>query len=197
MDVVPRVLALRLRLAEVDPAIWRRIEVPDDWTLLKLHDAIQVLMGWYDYHPWRFETKGVKYALPDPDGASSRVRVRPKDPGRTTLSGVLKRPRDRIRYTYDFGDNWVIDVVLEAVLTPEAGVQYPRCVDGERAGPPEDVGGAAAFQEFLEALADRYHERHEEFKDWIGGTWNAGAFDLAAVNAELHSLALAHKHRAR
>ena len=42
------------------------------------------------------------------------------------------------------------------------------CLEGKRACPPEDVGGPYGYQEYLEALADAKHERHEEFIEWQG-----------------------------
>lgn len=37
-------------------------------------------------------------------------------------------------YTYDFGDNWEHDIVLEKILPPEEGVLYPRCITAVRRG---------------------------------------------------------------
>ena len=42
------------------------------------------------------------------------------------------------------------------------------CLEGKRACPPEDVGGPYGYQEYLEAMADPKHERHEEFMEWQG-----------------------------
>jgi hypothetical protein len=46
--------------------------------------------------------------------------------------------------------------------------RYPVCVEGERACPPEDVGGVWGYAEYLEALADPKHEQHEEMLPWRG-----------------------------
>ena len=50
----------------------------------------------------------------------------------------------------------------------EAPQRYPLCLEGERACPPEDVGGVWGFAEYLEALDDPSSERHEEFLEWRG-----------------------------
>jgi hypothetical protein len=42
------------------------------------------------------------------------------------------------------------------------------CLDGKRAGPPEDCGGPWGYAELLEALADPTDERHEELLEWSG-----------------------------
>lgn len=51
--------------------------------------------------------------------------------------------------------------------------------------PPEDVGDAAGYEEFLAALADPNDPQHGELKDWIGGSFDPTAFDVAEVNERL------------
>ena len=69
------------------------------------------------------------------------------------------------RYTYDFGDDWVHQVVVEEVLPADTGAVAPACVDGRRAGPPEDCGGPSGYRELLEVLADPSHPEHEAQPD--------------------------------
>src|SRR5438105_1581778 len=45
---------LKVTLQESDPPIWRRILVPASTTLGKLHDVLQVTMGWMDCHLHQF-----------------------------------------------------------------------------------------------------------------------------------------------
>ena len=65
---------------------------------------------------------------------------------------------------------------------------YPQCVDGRRAAPPEDVGGASGYQHFLEAISDPHHEEHDEVPEWIGGAFDPEAFDLEYVNTGLRKI---------
>jgi hypothetical protein len=46
------------------------------------------------------------------------------------------------------------------------GIADPICVEGERACPPEDVGGAWGYAEYLQAIADSKHDQHEEMLQW-------------------------------
>ena len=73
-------------------------------------------------------------------------------------------------------------------MEPEPKVRYPRCVEGERACPPEDCGGVWGYAEFLEAIADPKHESHEDMLEWVGGEFDPERFDLDAVNRELRRL---------
>ena len=45
-----RVARLRIELQELEPQIWRRIDMPLSTTLEALHDAIQMTMGWTFSH---------------------------------------------------------------------------------------------------------------------------------------------------
>jgi Plasmid pRiA4b ORF-3-like protein len=68
-------------------------------------------------------------------------------------------------------------------------VTYPRLVEGARRGPPEDVGGPWGYGEFLEAIADKKHERHKELLEWCGGDFDPQQFDIDEINRRLASLA--------
>jgi hypothetical protein len=49
---------VRLDLQGAKPPVWRRLELPGDLTLARLHDVIQAVMGWTDSHLHRFRTGG-------------------------------------------------------------------------------------------------------------------------------------------
>ena len=53
------ILVLRVDLAHLKPAIWRRLEVPADITLAQLHRVIQMAFDWYDSHLHGFDAGGV------------------------------------------------------------------------------------------------------------------------------------------
>ena len=54
METVKQIFQFRLSLAEVRPTVWRRVQVPADYTLARLHKVIQAAMGWQDYHLHEF-----------------------------------------------------------------------------------------------------------------------------------------------
>src|SRR5579883_306838 len=174
------VLRLKVTLLEAHPPIWRRVEVPADMTLDELHDVLQVAMGWTDSHLHDFEKAGIRYAAPDPDGYDKA-----EDTAEVTIGALLKRRKEKLTYQYDSGDSWYHEVMLEEVAPAEAGVTYPRCIDGQRACPPEDVGGVHGYENFLAAIANPEHEDHEEMLEWGGDDFDAEAFDLERVNRTL------------
>lgn len=173
---------LHVTLQEIDPPIWRRIQIWEDTTLGRLHRILQTVMGWEDYHLHQFVIGRRIYSVPDPDDAIYERRV--IDERRKRLCDLVPRVGARMEYVYDFGDNWRHDLLLEAILLPELDQQYPRCAAGKRRGPPEDVGGSGGYQDYLEAMANPKHREHEHWLGWRG-PFNPEAFSLAAVNQQL------------
>lgn len=168
---------IKVTLRDVRPPIWRRLLVPSDILLPQLHEVLQVAIGWTNSHLHLFRVGGACYAPPgdwEPVGADSRS---------VALVDLAAKQGSRLVYEYDFGDGWTHDIVVEAVL-PEP-CQAVRCTAGRRRCPPEDCGGPWGYQEFLAALADRSHERHEEIRDWCGDDFDPEEFDVDAVNAGL------------
>ena len=77
---------------------------------------------------------------------------------------------------------------MEERFPPEKGVKYPICVAGQRACPPEDCGGPWSYPDFVEAVSNPDHRRHEERLEWVGGEFDPEKFDLEAVNSELRRM---------
>ena len=138
----------KVTLKESDPPIWRRFQVPD-LTLGELHDVLQVVMGWDDSHMHQFIVNGKYYGQSESDDLDLEV----EDEDGILLSQIFTgKKKPRIVYEYDFGDSWQHEITLEKTLEPEPKVKYPRCVEGARACPPEDCGGAWGYADFLEAI---------------------------------------------
>jgi hypothetical protein len=178
-----RVYQLKITLSDSKPPIWRRVELPDDVTLARLHAIIQEAMGWSDSHLHMFTLGQTFYGVPDLDDEQDIG-----DERKAKLNQLLTAPKQTLRYEYDFGDSWTHVVLLEQVREPEAGVRYPRCTAGARACPPEDCGGVWGYTSFLEAIADPEHPEHDELLEWVGGAFDPEQFDLAEANAALHAL---------
>jgi len=181
---ITTVYQLKVTLKGSKPPIWRRIQVPGDVTLYKLHKVLQVAMGWTDSHLHQFIAHGRYYGEPDPDFADMDV----VNERRVKLSQVADREKAKFIYEYDFGDDWLHEILVEKILPPEAGASYPACLAGKRSAPPEDCGGIWGYEEFLGAIGDPKHPEHEEMLEWVGGEFDPEAFDLAAVNRELRQL---------
>jgi hypothetical protein len=178
-----QIYVLRVTLGEVKPAIWRRVIVPGAYTLDRLHRVIQLAMGWHDCHLHSFEAAGVQYGVPDPDGL---LDVR--DEMDTRLDAVAGKD-SHLRYTYDFGDWWEHEILVEDVLCASPDERYPACTDGEGECPPEDVGGSSGYHRFRDAIADPAHEDHASTIEWYGDRIGDRDFDADRVTALLRRMA--------
>jgi hypothetical protein len=182
---IPRVHRLKITLRGSRPPIWRRLEVPSTIRLDWLHEVLQTAFGWENYHMWVFRTDRGEYGEPDP-GLGFRAAAG------VSLAGVAPAAGARLNYTYDFGDDWEHDILVEAVERAAAVVGYPRCTGGRRAGPSEDSGGIWGYSDLLEVLADTDHPEHAERLDWLGLS-SAAEFDPAAFDrAEIDRLLADH-----
>lgn len=169
---------LKVSLRHIRPLIWRRLEVPSALTLWQVHRVLQSAMGWGDYHLHAFRCRGVEYGQSDREFGVHRENER-----RVRLRDVLIAPRDRMLYEYDFGDGWEHDVVLERGTEPLPGLRYPRVLAGERACPPEDVGGPPGYQAFVAAIRNPDHSEHQAYLDRAGARTDPESFDLAGTDA--------------
>jgi hypothetical protein len=187
MGVSSAILRLKIALMDCKPTIWREIEVVLSMTLSGLHEALQVLMGWEDDHLWAFEAGQRRFEPPDPDGMNLSGRS-PENPERVTLRDLFTKEGQKIGYHYDFGDDWRVEIAVVAIGKPAPGVGYPRCLGGERAGPPEDCGGPLGFKGLLAARRKPKSAHTRELLEWIGPDWDPDEFDIVAVNKELAAL---------
>jgi hypothetical protein len=178
------VLQFRVQLRDIEPPIWRRIQVPETYTFWDLHVAIQDAMGWRDYHLHEFRIRNPatggehRIGIPDEDELFNPEVETGWD---LPVVFYLTRDNPRAEYEYDFGDSWIHDVVLEDVLPKGKGAKYPLCLEGGRKCPPEDCGGAPGYDDFLEAIMDPRHGEHAEMLVWAGGDFHPEEFDPQQV----------------
>ncbi len=159
--------------------------MPGHTTLLKLHDILQIVMGWEDSHLHVYTIEGLTYGNPEDDEFGDLGTL---DEANTQLSQVIYGEGQRFSYEYDFGDSWDHTLLVEKILPPEEGIHCPQCLKGKRACPPEDVGCAWGYENFLEAIRDPNHAEHEEYLMWVGGEFDPEDFNLEGINAMLRRL---------
>jgi hypothetical protein len=179
------IACLRITLDDVEPAVLRRIELPLNIRLDRLHLAIQAAMGWSNSHLYEIRAGDVGWGDPDPDGGDG-----PLDARKARLVDVLEDVGAKtLRYLYDFGDGWEHTIKIERIADAVPGIAYPRLVEAVGRCPPEDVGGPWGYAEFLEALKDPKHQRHTELRDWIGDDFDPKLVDTDHLAGALTALA--------
>jgi hypothetical protein len=172
------VFLFKITLCGTSPPIWRRLQVPESYTFYDLHVAIQDAMGWLDYHLHMFEVKDknakgdyvrIECPFTDPDGEEALILTT-----EVPLKPYFKRPNDRALYSYDYGDGWQLDVVLENILPRTPRITYPVCLGGELSGPPEDCGGIPGYYECIKAVKEK--DNSEDLLTWLG-KWKPDNFN--------------------
>jgi len=179
------VYQLKITLRGSKPPIWRRLQVPGNIKLNRLHEVFQAAMGWADSHLHQFIDPPVIYSVPSEDDFPGVERL---DERRFHLADLVRREKASFLYEYDFGDSWVHHVVVEKIVPAGPEKKRAICLAGKKACPPEDCGGIWGYYELLEVLNDSTHESHQEMLDWLGEPFNPDRFDLQEVNDILGSL---------
>jgi hypothetical protein len=178
---------LKITLDDVKPTILRRLEVPINIRLDRLHLTIQAAMGWTNSHLYEIRAGDVGWSTPYPeqDWAGDFLDAR-----KARLGSVLEDIGTKtLRYLYDFGDGWEHTVKVERLSDPEPDVLYPRLIEVSRPCPPEDCGGPWGYAELLEAIKDPKHERHAELTEWIGDEFDPERVDKNWLADEVATLA--------
>lgn len=176
---------LRIELNGVQPSVWRRLLVPENVTLAKLNSILHQAMGWHGGHLHEYVVGRLHYGIPDDEWPGPEPVV---DERRVRLNTLVEAGARRFTYLYDFGDKWEHTVKVEDLLMPPREGARIRCIAGENACPPEDVGGPNAYFDFLTAIRDPAHEEHASMLEWVGGAFDPAAFNITGVNERLATI---------
>lgn len=142
------VYQLRIRLDRISPMIWRRLLVRDTTTIAELHAIIQLAFGWQNDYLHQFLIYGKAYGISYIGGIGFA-----DDPRTVRLADFRFRKGERFFYEYNFYVPWRHEIRLEQILPAVPGRQYPVCIGGARAAPPDECAGPEAFL----ALRDEHH----------------------------------------
>ncbi|NSZ60037.1 plasmid pRiA4b ORF-3 family protein (plasmid) [Agrobacterium tumefaciens] len=177
---------IRVTIDAIEPGIWRRLVLPVHWNLEHLHLGIQAAFNWWNYHLYEFRIGGLRYgdveiltedATYDDPRVFDQKEVRLMDFEQGFVFG----------YHYDFGDGWRHTVIVEEFLTLAATPKNGTCLAGERARPPEDVGGVSGYERFREIIADRDDPEYAETIRWCGGYFDPEWFDRSVVDKDVRN----------
>lgn len=187
MTSSPSIARLKVTLDDVEPTVMRRLEVPLDLRLDRLHLVLQAALGWTDSHLWEFRARDLGWGIPDPawDRGSGLL-----DAHKATLLKVTEDTGAKtLTYLYDFGDGWEHTIKVERIGPGDPTATYPRLLDAVGRCPPEDVGGPPGYEEFLAAVANPEHERHAEMIEWHGESFDPHAVDPTEINRAIEAVA--------
>ena len=200
---------LLITIEDIEPAIWRRVIVPEQFTLNGLHRVIQAAFGWEDSHLHRFEIEHWTAVLPDvvewdPPGRewSEKLLADGVDPAEVLMLSTPPADERNIRlgylaewdieefeYLYDFGDDWKHHIRIEGLEDFDAG-GLPALLGAARSGPLEDCGGAPGYELIQRAYAgEPVDEWGHELAEWarmnMGPRWTPETFNTELIEDRL------------
>jgi hypothetical protein len=170
----------------------RRLVVPTFFTFAELHQVIQSVYRWRDYHLHSFILPGSGPGRPGEalvgDGDEGEEENRHDADVRLSevFGGDALSEGSVIAYLYDYGDGWYHAVRFERTVK-DYNANFARCTLMEGDAPPEDSGGPGGFQNLLEILKDKAHPEYAEMNEWADGMrWKPlREGDMDAVNRRL------------
>ena len=171
------IFQFKITLKNINPTIWRRIQVPSKYSFWDLHVAIQDSMGWFDCHLHAFRLKRphgrkmLEIGIPSDD--FDDIKILPD--WDENIANYFIEPGKTAEYEYDFGDSWHHEILFEGILLKEKNTKYPVCLAGKRACPPEDCGGVWGYENLLKILRDPKKEEYESMVEWLSGWY--GKYD--------------------
>lgn len=193
-------LILKIQLRGITkPPLWREVRIPANLNFEQLHDVIQTLFGWEHAHMWQFEKSPYSHGY--------RIGMRLDDIGlndgptdiasETPVTKVLKKPKDKMVYVYDFGDDWIHDISVKEVLDEKT--DHPVCLKWKTDNPIEDIGGIWGLEEFRKMADPAAKHTKKEIKEFLDDHWfdsmddfkqfmASRQFNLDEVNADLQSI---------
>lgn len=186
----PTLIRIRVDLDGSTPRIWRRLEVRGDLSMAEFHDVLQCAMGWTDSHLHRFWLGPTKRIWQGPHLVNALDEDEfGDDPGVAAEEDVrvdqlLRAPKDRLFYTYDFGDGWHHTITVEQVRPATDDDPSAICLTGKNACPLEDCGGIPGHEEILELLTTSPDRSNwpEHLASWVPPQWDPRAFDVEETN---------------
>ncbi|WP_247355086.1 plasmid pRiA4b ORF-3 family protein [Bradyrhizobium sp. 160] len=159
----------------------RCLVVPITLRLDRLHLTLQAAFGWTNSHLFEFLAGDGRWGIPDPDGDFD---PQPIDARKTRLSNIVQETGAKtIHYLYDFGDSWDHVIKLEKWFDNTTTEGLPLLLEAAGRCPPEDVGGASGYAEYLDAISDPTHPDHEQMRRWGPERFDPTVIDRKALEA--------------
>lgn len=189
---MPIAYQLRIELRDFKPAIYRDVLVDPGTPLPKLHKLIQAAMGWEDEHMHGFAVplKNERYYRVQ----ASRRFEKPNavnwgepayNEARFKLQDVMRDPKEKLLYLYDFGDDWEHVITLKAVVETEQAL--PHLLKAQQGCPPEDCGGPAGAEYWASVWLDSSHPERDIALQMFGDK-EPGWLDFEALQKAVKKL---------
>lgn len=175
----------KITLEDTNPVVSRTFIVSSENSMYVLHQIIQVVMGWKNYHLYQFTINDLIIA----DRRLVLDEMGEVTDGKTLMiEDIFTKVGDAVKYEYDFGDGWMHHLELINISNKPVNDILPIIVAGENACPPEDCGGVSGYLQLKKILLDKSDEEHLSMLAWVGYKFNPLKFDIKTASKELLKL---------
>ncbi|MBR1279262.1 plasmid pRiA4b ORF-3 family protein [Bradyrhizobium sp. AUGA SZCCT0283] len=186
MSLNTTAVRIKVTLKDVKPEVMRRLVVPVTLRADRLHLTLQAAFGWTNSHLFEFHAGEERWGIPDPDGDFG---PQPIDARKARLSDIVQETGAKtIHYLYDFGDSWDHVIKLEKWFDNTTTEGLPLLLEAAGRCPPEDVGGAPGYAEYLDGIRDPAHPEHEHMCLWGPERFDPNVVDRKALEAAVNAL---------
>ena len=186
---------IKVTIKNTHPPVWRRLQIPAGITFHELNAIIQLAFNWCGYHLYSFEIgdrEDEDYVLIEtPNDLLYDFNFKVINSTKTKIDKYFDKIK-KLKYTYDFGDNWIHDIQIENVVESEEKLKNPVCLKAKMASLPEDCGGPWGYEDLLNVINNPKDERYQDMKDWLEqgySVWydDRTYVDLDEINMELEA----------
>lgn len=208
------IMQLKANLVGAHIPIWREFQVMDDVKFSRLAYIIMTMFEMEASHLFDFDIdraiywKKNKIEYLDPDEVIADLEKRKMRYIKVELPNewsegfnrglLLDASKEKVRryleegggemvFTYDFGDNWEVRIVLQDIFDDKdvPGKDLPRVIAGKGYGIIENCGGVGGL-EVLDKAFKTKGDGYEEYAEWLGVTsLNLRTFDIDDMNFRL------------
>jgi hypothetical protein len=186
MSLNTTAVRINVTIKDVKPEVMRRLVVPVTLRLDRLHLTLQAAFGWTNSHLFEFHAGEARWGIPDP---VDHFGSQPIDARKARLFDVVQETGAKtIHYLYDFGDSWDHVIKLEKWFDRTMTEDLPLLLDAAGRCPPEDVGGAPGYADYLDAISDPTHPENENMRLWGPDGFDPAVIDRKALEAAVNAL---------
>ena len=177
---------IKVTIRSSQPPTWRRLKIPADITFNDLASIIEIAFEWCGFHLYEFEVgatlhkRGIFIGLPEDDFDVGYMISKTLDSGKEKIEKYFKEYK-RMKFIYDFGDNWVHDILIEKEINEK--IKNPICIKAKSGAYPEDCGGTWGYEEYYpndegreELNIDFINDCLEEYKKFANQIYNREMF---------------------
>jgi hypothetical protein len=177
-------LLIRVTLQDVEPAVWRTLNVPNSKDLLSLAVSSFLSFGWDADAPFHFVLpNGGKVVDPTQWSKLSTIEQIDKAPANAWEQNLwLYFESGPLTLVYETEIPWTLELTMDAHATERDGEEPIFVAYGAMAGPPQWCGGKEGYRFLCDTIADPERPGYSDVVERLYVAFNPTFFSVAFAN---------------